>query len=585
MKLRRGATHHAEEAAAPVAPRPEPKGPRIGEILLGREAVGIADLDAALGAQAAEGGRLGEILVARGVVDERTVINALAEQFGLRVIDLSGTSPTPEALAAIDGGLARELRALPLAVIDHKLAVAFDDIPTGEALDRLTRRAGVEIAIVLAPPSDLTRTIDRSYRALEGVEQIVQAFETDEGTRSQVAAAASAEAIRVDVNAPVAQVVTRLLTEAAREGASDIHLEPLDGAVRVRFRVDGALYEPLKLPGSMAQALVSRIKIMADMNIVEKRRAQDGNFEYTADGRTLDVRVATVATIWGEKVVMRILDRSKSLHEVATLGMPPATAEQFSQAIRAPFGMVICAGPTGSGKTTTLYAALNEINDPERNIMTIEDPVEYVFPTINQIEINETAEITFAGGLKAILRQDPDVILVGEIRDVETARIAVQSALTGHLVLSSLHATDAAAALQRFTDMGIESFLIASSVEAVVGQRLVRRICAHCTEEYEPHADELAFYEASGGHGKEVFVHGAGCNFCNGTGFSDRIGVFELMHVSDEIKELLVQQAPREKIQAVAVSQGMHTLRDEGIRLVEQDVTTISEVLRRIYAL
>jgi type IV pilus assembly protein PilB len=335
----------------------------------------------------------------------------------------------------------------------------------------------------------------------------------------------------------------------------------------------------------MAQALVSRLKIMADMNIVERRRAQDGQFEFTIEDRTLDVRVATVSTIWGEKAVLRILDRSRSVFALPELGMPTETAATFSQLVRSPFGMIICAGPTGSGKTTTLYAALNEINDSQLNTMTIEDPVEYVFPDINQIQINEQADITFAGGLKAILRQDPDVILVGEMRDVETARIAVQSALTGHMVLSSLHATDASSAVQRFLDMGIESFLVASSVLAVVGQRLVRRVCTHCTVEFEPSPEELAFYEAAGGREKNTFVHGEGCNFCAHTGYIDRIGVFELLKISDEIREHIVQHAPHEKIQATAIEQGMTTLREQGVRLVEQDMTTIGEVIRRIYTL
>jgi type IV pilus assembly protein PilB len=320
------------------------------------------------------------------------------------------------------------------------------------------------------------------------------------------------------------------------------------------------------------------------MNIVERRRAQDGQFEFVADGETLDVRVATMSTIWGEKVVLRILDRGKSLRELPELGMPPDTSRLFSQVITSPFGMVVCAGPTGSGKTTTLYAALNEINDPERNITTIEDPVEYIFPDANQIQINETAGVTFAGGLRAILRQDPDIILVGEVRDVETARIAVQSALTGHLVLSSIHATDATLALQRFLDMGIEGFLVASSVVGIVAQRLVRRICTHCKEEYEPSTDELGFYDASGGKEKDVFLHGAGCNFCSHTGYAERIGVFELLRVTDELQELILQGAAHTKIHALAVEQGMRTLRDEGISLVEQDVTTIGEVMRRVYA-
>jgi type IV pilus assembly protein PilB len=278
-----------------------------------------------------------------------------------------------------------------------------------------------------------------------------------------------------------------------------------------------------------------------------------------------------------------LLNKSKSLLELSRLGMPPDTHVQFSELIRSPFGMVICAGPTGSGKTTTLYAALNEINDSERNLTTIEDPVEYVIPTINQIQINEQAGVTFAGGLKAILRQDPDVILVGEIRDVETARIAVQSALTGHFVLSSIHAIDSTAALHRFLDMGIESFLIASSVVAVVAQRLLRRICSACRESYTPGADEVALYKSFGGHFKEQWWHGAGCNFCAHTGYADRVGVYELLRINEDIRELIVKEAPQDELRAAAKYHGLLTLRDQAVRLVEADVTTIAEVLRTVY--
>jgi type IV pilus assembly protein PilB len=319
------------------------------------------------------------------------------------------------------------------------------------------------------------------------------------------------------------------------------------------------------------------------MDIVERRKPQDGQLAIDVDGRPLDIRVATTATIWGEKAVLRLLDKSRSLLQLTRLGMPPQTRSEFSSLIRSPFGMVICAGPTGSGKTTTLYAALSEINDAERNIMTIEDPVEYVFPSINQIQINEQADITFAGGLKAILRQDPDVILVGEMRDVETARIAVQSALTGHFVLSSLHATDATAALHRFLDMGIESFLVASSVLGIVAQRLVRRICDACKEPYQPPSDELELYEQWGGEPKAQFFHGAGCNFCAHTGYSERIGVYELLRASEDIKALIVKQASLEELREVALAQGMRTLRDEALRVVEDDTTTMAEVLRSIY--
>ena len=307
----------------------------------------------------------------------------------------------------------------------------------------------------------------------------------------------------MDDDAPVVQVVARILTQAKRDRASDVHIEPSQDVVRVRFRVDGALKEVLMLPASMGLGLVSRIKIMAGMNIVERRRPQDGQLTTEIDGVSTDVRVATAATIWGENCVMRILDKNRSVLRLGDLGMPADTHETFSRLTRAPFGMVLCAGPTGSGKTTTLYATLTEVSDPSRNVMTIEDPVEFIFPSINQIQTNEQAGLTFATGLKAILRQDPDVILVGEIRDVETARIAVQSALTGHFVLSSLHATDSVSALHRFLDMGIESFLIASSVIAIVGQRLVRRICPSCKTPYTPTQEELTFYEESGGRAQD----------------------------------------------------------------------------------
>jgi type IV pilus assembly protein PilB len=322
------------------------------------------------------------------------------------------------------------------------------------------------------------------------------------------------------------------------------------------------------------------------MNIVERRRPQDGQIATRIDGRELDIRVATMGTIFGEKVVMRLLDKSKSLFGLSDLGMTPEDHETYSALVRSPYGMVICAGPTGSGKTTTLYASLTELMGAERNITTIEDPVEYVFPSINQVQINEQAGVTFAGGLKAILRQDPDIILVGEIRDVDTARIGVQSALTGHLVLTSLHATDSVAALFRFLDMGIESFLVASSVLAVLGQRLIRRLCQDCRAPYVPTAQELAFFEAAGGDPLREFVHGEGCAACAGTGYVDRIGVYELLTISEEMRELLVAPNPsRQRMRELSVAQGMVTLRTQGVRLVHQDITTIAEVVRTIYTI
>jgi type IV pilus assembly protein PilB len=427
----------------------------------------------------------------------------------------------------------------------------------------------------------VARVIDNSYRALSSVGDQVAAFESRDALRR---AAVTAEAASANDDAPVVRVVQLVLTQGLRDRASDIHIEPQGERVRVRYRIDGALHEVLDLPGSIGPAVVSRIKIMGGMNIVERRRPQDGQITLTLEGREVDIRVATTATIWGEKVVMRLLDKSRRLYRLADLGMPSSTAEQYSKIIRSPYGMVVCAGPTGSGKTTTLYGSLTEINDPQRNITTIEDPVEYVFPSINQIQINEQAGITFANGLKSVLRQDPDVILIGEVRDAETARIAVQSALTGHFVLSSLHATDSVSALHRLLDMEIEPFLVASAVTAVVAQRLVRRICGYCREPYTPTAEERAFLDSVGGQAPETFWAGTGCNFCAHTGYSERIGVYELLVVSEEVKDLVLARAPHAEVRRLAREQGLRTLQEEAVRLVEDEVTTIAEVLRSIYA-
>jgi type IV pilus assembly protein PilB len=567
-----------EESERPA--RPSDPSNWLGRVLLEQGSITEEQLEAALAEQAESGDRLGEILIRQGALREVALARGLAQQLDLPLIDLRLRTPQPEALALMPEPLVRKHRALPMAIDEDQLYVAIDGPITDATLAELSAAAGMKVLLVISPTTDIDMVIDRAYSALHGLDQYTK--QLDEEASSRVTAA-SARVDEIDANTPIVQVVQRIITQAVRQRASDVHVEPQEGKVRIRFRVDGALHDAAELPASIAQALSSRIKIMADMNIVERRRSQDGQIEMTVDGRPLDIRVATMATIWGEKVVLRLLDRSRSLFQLGALGMSAQTQADFSRLIRSPFGMVICAGPTGSGKTTTLYAALNQIADPERNITTIEDPVEYIFPGINQIQINEQADITFAGGLKAILRQDPDVILVGEMRDVETARIAVQSALTGHFVLSSLHATDSTAALHRFLDMGIESFLVSSSVVGVVAQRLVRRICEACREPVEPPSDELAFYEEWGGKPKNEFTHGAGCNFCSHTGYVDRVGVYELLKVTPGIKQLIVEHAPRDVIWQQAIDEGMSTLRDEALRLVEEDVTTISDVLRSVY--
>ena len=556
-------------------------GPLLGELLVGTGAISADVLSHALAEQTATGKLLGQVLLELGVLNERQLLEVLSEQLHMPIVDLRNAAPETEALEALPESLVRAVGALPMRLADQGLAVAMSGPPTPEQLRQLQTAAGRPVSVVLAPGADVRTLIDRSYRALSGLDDLVNAFTGAEALRGDAATVTGTGS--ADDTSPVAQLVNRIVTQAVRERASDVHIEPQETALRVRFRVDGALHDAVTLPSNLAQALVSRIKILAEMNIVERRRSQDGQFEIAVDDRELDVRVATMATIWGEKVVLRVLDRTRSLFALDRLGMSAETQADFSRLIRSPFGMMICAGPTGSGKTTTLYAALNQIADSERNVTTIEDPVEYVFPGINQIQINEQADITFSGGLKAILRQDPDVILVGEMRDVETARIAVQSALTGHLVLSSLHATDATAALHRFLDMGIESFLVSSSVVGVVAQRLVRRICDSCRERFEPSSDELAFYEEWGGKPKSEFTHGVGCNFCAGTGSVDRVGVYELLKITPAIKQLIVDHAPRDVIWQCALDEGMTTLRDEALRLIEEDVTTISDVLRSVY--
>ena len=401
----------------------------------------------------------------------------------------------------------------------------------------------------------------------------------DVSTKARVA-----EQTHSDDDGPVVQMVTTLVSQGLRDRASDIHIEPLNDILRIRYRIDGNLVEAQTLPLQLHSSLVSRLKIMAGMNIVERRRPQDGQFSTTVDGREVDVRVATVSTVFGEKLVMRLLDKRRSTIGLSELGMPKDTHEMYSQMVRSPFGMVICAGPTGAGKTTTLYASLMEINDIGKNVTTIEDPVEYVFPGINQVQTNEQAGLTFATGLRALLRQDPDVILVGEIRDADTARIAVQSALTGHFVLSSLHGTDAAAALHRLLDMGIEAFLIASSVMGVIGQRLLRRICDSCKQPYEPNSEEMALFQHHLPNSKKnLFFHGAGCNDCSQTGYRDRIGVYELLKISPAIRQLVVEHATTERVRQLAIDEGMRPMIAEAVNLVEADITTVAEVIRTLY--
>jgi type IV pilus assembly protein PilB len=567
-------------SSSPVVP--SERQVRLGEQLIGGNLITEDQLQQALAMQRESGGRLGEVLVSLGAMNEQALAHALAAFFGFEVANLRRDVVDSMVLTFVTEEVAREHMAFPVRLDEEALYIAVAE-PSDELRDLLSKASGKPVRLLIAPLGDIRWAIDSNYRALGTVDKLVQAFESVEGTRRRSTESVESEIVADD--APVVQVVDRILTQAMRDRASDVHIEPSEDIVRVRFRIDGALKEILQLPAAIGPGLVSRIKIMANMNIVERRRPQDGQLTITIDGKEVDVRVATVATIMGESCVMRLLDKTRSVLRLNDLGMPVDTHAAFSKIVRAPFGMVLCAGPTGSGKTTTLYATLSEVSNPTLNVMTIEDPVEYVFPSINQIQTNEQAGLTFATGLRSILRQDPDVILVGEIRDVETTRVAVQSALTGHFVVSSLHATDSVSALHRFLDMGIESFLIASSVLAVVGQRLLRRICPSCKATYTPTDEELVFYTESGGPPKDVFYRGTGCNFCTNTGYKDRIGIYELLVMTPEIRRLVVGWATQEELRTMAVKQGMRTLRQEAVNLVAQDITSIAEVIRSVYTL
>ena len=596
MRLRRKVPQDAPPTASP-APAAEPvtrpddlsvdaDGKRLGELFV---AAGLASVEQVVAAltQARDGAavRLGQLLVDAGAVSERDLAGTLAGQYSLETVDLREVTPEPAATGLMPESTARALTAIPLSVEGDTVTVAVAS-PAETTLSALRAAVGRPLVIRVAARSDVVRTIDNTYRVLTGIGSRVEEYEARDLVRK--------DATRVDAGLDLQgeHFPVHFVNDATRFNFGP-DITPGRDQLPFSAHWQGWLLVPSEgwrrfaiEAGSVGPVVMSRIKVLAGMNIVERRRPQDGQMSMDVEDRAVDIRVSTTAVIGGEKVVLRLLDKSRPLYRLAQLGMPADMSARYSAMLRSPYGMVICAGPTGSGKTTTLYGSLGEINSPERNIMTIEDPVEYTFDSINQIQINEQAGITFAGGLKSILRQDPDVILVGEIRDVETARIAVQSALTGHFVLSSLHATDAASALHRLLDMGIEAFLVASSVTAVLSQRLVRRICGRCRVRYHPGPEELSFLDSIGGRvPPEGFVRSAGCNFCAHTGYLDRIGVFELLPVTDTVRDLVLERGSREDIRKAARHEGMRSMQDEAARLVETGVTTAAEVLRAIYVI
>jgi len=558
--------------------------PKLGEVMLELGSIDPGDLIDALKKQQqqphGEGAtRIGQILLELGSIDETALAAALAQQFGIPLADLRDVVPTARALELVGEELANKHTVIPLHEEDGRLFLAIADPLDTLAIEELTHKCK-RIGLTMGTRSEIERLLETSFNLLSQAQVHIQAFELSDSDAVRVAEEGSFTA---DENAPIVQVVNRIITQGVRSRASDIHIEPGEKNVRVRYRVDGAMSEALSLPARMSSAIVSRIKVMAELNIVERRRAQDGQFAVTVDGRPIDIRTSTVATVHGEKVVLRLLDKTKSLISLKDLGMHPLVEAPYMKIVKAPLGMLLCTGPTGSGKTTTLYATLTEINDPTRNVVTIEDPVEYQFEGISQMSVSATG-MTFADGLRSILRQDPDIILVGEIRDEETARIAMQASLTGHFVLSSLHAVDSVAAIHRFTDMGIEPFLVASALSGVVGQRLLRRICSNCRAPYQPTPAEVRILAEQVDAQPSAWLKGAGCSMCNNTGYRGRVGVYELLQVTDVIREMIVARATHHELRAVAVEEGMRTMQEQAFGLVVDGMTTVEDVLRSVYA-
>ena len=522
-------------------------------------------------------------LLQEGLTTPEDIAEALSLELNVRLVDLKRHQVSPEALRLIPEQTARKYRLVPMEIMGDSLVVVMEDPGDIEAIDIVATQAAqakLRIQVCAGFPSEIQAAIDLNYRSgndsADQVKDFADLFSTFEETREE-----SIEDLVQD--APVVKTLNMILEQAIRERASDIHLEPQLKRVRIRFRVDGVLRDAMSLPPSALDPLISRVKILAEMNITERRRPQGGQFSFRVGENDVDVRVATMDTALGETAVLRILDKSLSLFSFTQLGFQPKVLKQYEQILKSPFGMILASGPTGSGKTTSLYAAVNQLDRQQKNIMTIEDPVEYVFADIKQIKVNEKAGITFATALRSFMRLDPDVILVGEIRDRDTAETAVQAALTGHMVLSSIHANDAASVPYRLMNLGVEPYLIGSVLISIIAQRMVRRICAHCRGAIDADGSEALAAKDLGLEPEEASV-GTGCNLCSNTGFLGRVGVFELMPFSEEVGRMFLAGKGNVELKRQAVEEGMVTLREDGIDKIKGGITTASEVLRNVFA-
>jgi type IV pilus assembly protein PilB len=562
----------------------EPSADRLGDMLVSQGAITRDQLTTALSEQRTTHQRLGYILVKQGSIGELELTKVLARQYRMPAVDLSRFEVDARILRLIPADLAIKRMVLPLKREGRTLTVAVADPADQGLLEDLKFITRFDLFPVLAGEQTLRQLIERHYetgdeqlrtilKEMEGVGDDVEVVEEEdeEGTAMQAA---------VD-DAPVVKLINGLLTDAVKRGASDIHVEPFEHEIRIRYRIDGALVEVMKPPLKMKAALTSRIKILAQLNIAERRVPQDGRLKLKMGTRVIDFRVSTLPVLFGEKIVMRILDKGNLTLDLTKFGFEPKAEEDLMRAILNPYGMVLVTGPTGSGKTTTLYSALQRINTVDTNIMTAEDPVEYNLPGINQVHVRSEIGLTFASALRAFLRQDPNIIMIGEIRDLETGGIGIKAALTGHLVLSTLHTNDAPSTIVRMIDMGIEAFNVASAVNLVVAQRLVRRICSGCKAPTTYSPEELRVLGADPATLSHIaFMKGKGCDACNGTGYRGRAGLYEVMAMSPSLRRMILTGASTTELRDQAVAEGMLTLRMDGIKKLEKGVTTLEEVVK-----
>jgi type IV pilus assembly protein PilB len=549
---------------------------QLADILLDGGLINPDQLQEAWDAHQNQGRSLGRVLVDQGVLSESQLVSALAEQIGLQFVDLSEYPVDGAAVAAVPDTVCRRYSVIPIGFEDDRIVVAMADPANIFALDDIRSLTGREVKSVVATKADIASAINRLHRADSDLDDLSSAMSVQDELDDFEASRESID------DAPIVKWVNLLITQAIQDRASDIHIEPTDRDVRVRFRIDGVLHEVMHSPRNIHNGVISRLKIMSDINIAERRIPQDGRLSVQAHGKKIDLRVATLPTVWGEKCVMRVLDNSTAMLDLADLGFSEGNYARYSQSFTKPYGMILVTGPTGSGKSTTLYATLNIVSRPEVNVITVEDPVEYRLGGINQVQTNPKAGLTFASALRSILRSDPDIVLIGEVRDHETAQIAVEASLTGHLVLSTLHTNDSPSAITRLTEMGIEPFLVGSALDCVLAQRLARRLCEKCKEPYQPSPDQLeaARFPWHDGEDLPTLYRPGGCTACSKTGYRGRLALHEVMLVSEEIERLAVERASAVAIGHVARDEGMSTLRDDGMAKVRAGVTSLEEILR-----